>query len=184
MFLPTSRFPFTAELETRWREIAAELERVPHAAFEPWLLEGAYGGGWKVYGLVTRLDDLGPPDSELARMAARHARNAETCPITAAILERIPGLTIGAFSMLEPGAHIYPHSDATDPRVFRCHLGLVVPPGNAIRGEGETRTWEPGRCLVFDGACSHEAANQGDRPRIVLLLDVLADHYPATAAPN
>ena len=37
---------------------------------------------------------------------------------------------------------------------------------------GETRVWVPGRCLIFDGQALHEAANLGDTPRILCMVDV------------
>jgi aspartyl/asparaginyl beta-hydroxylase (cupin superfamily) len=51
------------------------------------------------------------------------------------------------------------------------HLPLVVPPGCGFRVGGQTREWEPGRAFVFDDTIEHEAWNDSDVPRAVLILD-------------
>jgi beta-hydroxylase len=35
----------------------------------------------------------------------------------------------------------------------------------------ETKTWQEGKCIVFDDTTEHEAWNKGDKTRVVLLLD-------------
>lgn len=37
----------------------------------------------------------------------------------------------------------------------------------------ETRTWQPGKCLVFDDTVEHCAWNDSEIERVVLLLDML-----------
>ena len=74
------------------------------------------------------------------------------------------------FSLFRPGTHLYPHSGEI-PNVLRCHLPLVVPVGDqGLRIGGETRVWQPGKCLVFDDTFEHEAWNRGDGDRVVLLV--------------
>ena len=56
--------------------------------------------------------------------------------------------------------------------VLRCHLGLIVPPGDcAIRVGSEQRRWEEGKCLVFNDRVEHEAWNRTSGARVVLLID-------------
>jgi aspartyl/asparaginyl beta-hydroxylase (cupin superfamily) len=55
---------------------------------------------------------------------------------------------------------------------LRCHLGIDVPAGCGIRVGGVERSWERGRCIVFDDSFPHEAWNESDEPRIVLIVDV------------
>ena len=52
------------------------------------------------------------------------------------------------------------------------HLPLVVPPGCGFRVGAQTGTFEEGRAWAFDDTIEHEAWNDGDRPRAVLILDV------------
>ncbi|HEY0436794.1 MAG TPA: aspartyl/asparaginyl beta-hydroxylase domain-containing protein, partial [Phenylobacterium sp.] len=56
------------------------------------------------------------------------------------------------------------------------HLPLVVPPGCGFRVGGTTRQWEPGRAFVFDDTIEHEAWNDSDEPRAVLILDTWNPH--------
>ena len=91
----------------------------------------------------------------------------------------------GRLLRLGPRAHVKPHVGWAA-SVYRMHLGLVVPEGCRLRVAGEARPWREGRCLVFDDTVEHEAWNDSDRPRAVLLLDFLrpgvtgsaADHVP------
>ncbi len=53
-----------------------------------------------------------------------------------------------------------------------CHLPLIVPPGCGFRVGGETRLWEEGQLLIFDDTIEHEAWNEGQSERVVLIFDV------------
>jgi beta-hydroxylase len=87
------------------------------------------------------------------------------------LLERIPNLVTAGFSSLRPGTQIAPHTGYPD-GVLRCHLGLIVPDNDCgIRVGAEIRHWEVGKCLIFDDTLDHEAWNNSDRTRIILLLD-------------
>jgi len=53
-----------------------------------------------------------------------------------------------------------------------CHLPLSVPPDCALRVGNETREWREGELVVFDDTIEHEAWNDSDVPRAVLIFDV------------
>ncbi len=99
------------------------------------------------------------------------------CPVTFNTIRRLdlPYITRRApsilFSRLSPGARIPPHSGVLNTRLI-CHLPLVVPPGCGFRVGGETRQWKEGELLVFDDTVEHEAWNDGDLDRIILIFDV------------
>ena len=99
------------------------------------------------------------------------------CPRTAALLRsaplcEIPGHAPTAFfSVLAPRTRIPPHTGVTNTR-FIVHLPLVVPPGCSYRVGAERREWREGVAWVFDDTFEHEAVNDSDQPRIVLILDV------------
>lgn len=98
----------------------------------------------------------------------------ELCPRTSAILESIPGIGKAGqvyFSIHSAGTHVTPHCGTTNTRL-RCHLGLVVPEGCRIRVGSEICQWQEGKCLVFDDSFEHEVWHDGDRDRVVLILDV------------
>jgi aspartate beta-hydroxylase len=97
-------------------------------------------------------------------------------PVTAAVLDGIPetaqaGVGVASLSWLYPGTRIKPHCGGSNARL-RVHLGLNVPGGAQIRVGPEVVTWEERKCIVFDDSFEHEVWHNGDRPRVVLLLDV------------
>ncbi|WP_053664045.1 aspartyl/asparaginyl beta-hydroxylase domain-containing protein [Streptomyces sp. MMG1121] len=84
------------------------------------------------------------------------------------------------FSTLLPGAAIAPHCDLWNFSI-NLHLAVDIPEGSSITVAGETRTWEEGRCLLFDYSFEHEARNDGARPRTCLLVDLW---HPETTPPE
>jgi aspartyl/asparaginyl beta-hydroxylase (cupin superfamily) len=99
------------------------------------------------------------------------------CPRTAqalALVDRveIAGLCPNAmFSVLAPGTRIPPHTGETNARLV-AHLPLIVPPDCSFRVGYDWRRWERGKVLVFDDTIEHEARNDSDQQRVVLIFDV------------
>jgi len=158
MFYDTSEYPFTKLLEDATPVIKREMEALTLARFKEWYEKDLYTNLWLVYGLFA--------------MGNKLKDNCAACPETVKILEKIPDLTTAGFSALLPGTHIKPHEGYTK-MVLRCHLGLSVPEPEkcALKVSGVEGHWQEGRCLIFDDTMTHEAWNQGDKPRIVLLVD-------------
>jgi aspartate beta-hydroxylase len=101
--------------------------------------------------------------------------NAVEAPFTTSLLSSIPELITNPrglvyFSVLNPHVHIRAHCGPTNARI-RLHLGLQVPSGAFMRVGEERRTWQRGRCLVFDDSWEHEVWNKSDQLRAVLLMD-------------
>jgi aspartate beta-hydroxylase len=48
----------------------------------------------------------------------------------------------------------------------------VVPPGCGFRVGGETREWRAGEAWVFDDTIEHEAWNDSNALRVILICDV------------
>jgi ornithine lipid ester-linked acyl 2-hydroxylase len=155
-FYEAAAFPFATQLEAHWPTILAELTALRGQHFIPWSEKHLYNEGWSTFGLYA--------------FGVKIGKNCDLCPATTALLEQIPNLITAGFSALAPGTHIAPHTGYPD-GVLRCHLGLIVPENCAIRVEDQTRSWQEGRCLIFDDTAEHEAWNQSDRLRVVLLLD-------------
>ena len=94
-------------------------------------------------------------------------------------MSQIPGKAPSVFfSILQPGAHIPPHTGVTNTRAI-VHLPLVVPEGCEFRVGGETRAWREGEAFAFDDTIEHEAWNRSDARRIVLIFDVWNPHLTA-----
>src|SRR6267143_3423035 len=113
----------------------------------------------------------------LLKNGKRVEDHLERCPRTTALLEAAPLCAIPGhaptafFSVLAPKTRIPGHTGVTNTR-FIVHLPLVVPPSCVFRVGAETRPWREGRAWVFDDTFEHEAWNDSDEPRIVLIFDV------------
>jgi aspartate beta-hydroxylase len=107
----------------------------------------------------------------------REEAHLARCPHTAAMLSQAPQVDIPGraptafFSILEAHTKIPPHTGVTNTRLT-VHLPLIVPPGCRFRVGGETREWRPGTAWVFDDTLEHEAWNDADVPRAILIFDV------------
>ena len=52
------------------------------------------------------------------------------------------------------------------------HLALDVPPGCGFRVGNAVREWVEGRAFAFDDTIEHEAWNDSDEDRVVLIFDI------------
>ena len=101
----------------------------------------------------------------------------EKCPKTAAVLKQLPLCDIelyapGAyFSVLQPHTRLPPHTGTTNTRSI-VHLPLITPPGCGFRVGSQIREWQRGEAWVFDDTIEHEAWNDSDQVRIILLFDI------------
>jgi len=50
-------------------------------------------------------------------------------------------------------------------------MGVICPPGCWLRVGNETRSWTEGGFLIFDDSVEHEARNETDTCRAILLFD-------------
>lgn len=100
-------------------------------------------------------------------------RCPETVKALAAVdIADIDGLCPNAmFSVLAPHTHIPPHHGETNARLV-VHLPLVVPKNCQFRVGFEQRSWKVGETLIFDDSIEHEARNDSDELRVVLIFDI------------
>lgn len=121
---------------------------------------------------------------------AKSEANGAHFPETLSLLRRYPEvlqcseLLLGEslFSRLAPGTKLRPHCGPSNMRLT-CHLGLEIPEGCEITCGGESRTWEVGKCIVFDDSYEHEVSHMGTEPRAVLLVnfwhpDIARERWP------
>ena len=99
------------------------------------------------------------------------------CPDTWRTMQQVPLPSIAGwgptvmFSLLKAGARIKAHTGMYNNRLV-CHLPLIVPPGCRFRVGNAVREWEVGKLMIFDDTIEHEAWNDGDEDRVVLIFDV------------
>ncbi len=53
-----------------------------------------------------------------------------------------------------------------------CHLPLILPGPARFRVGNDTREWKMGQAWVFDDTIEHEAWNDADALRVILIFDV------------
>ncbi|MEW2299253.1 aspartyl/asparaginyl beta-hydroxylase domain-containing protein [Streptomyces sp. NPDC006655] len=123
----------------------------------------------------------------LFRKGALVGESAESVPTAFDVLKReavdtgkLCPLLECHFSTLLPGASVAPHCDLWNFSI-NLHLAVDIPEGCGITVAGETRTWQEGKCLLFDYSFEHEAWNRGTRPRTCLLVDLW---HPETTVPE
>ena len=103
--------------------------------------------------------------------------NAARCPHTVKAMASVPLTQIAnrspsvLFSLLRPGAHIPPHNGLINTRLI-AHLPLIVPGKCRLRVGNDTREWVPGKVWLFDDTIEHEAWNDSNETRVILLFEV------------
>lgn len=180
-FFAREHFAWLADLEAATPAILEELQALlagPMTDFTPYVAMAP--------GTPTNLwSPLDGSDNWSARYLWRYGVRDDAvcarCPQTAAILGALPLADIPGraptafFSVLKPGTHLPPHTGISNIRSV-VHLPLIVPDTCGFRVGGETREWRVGEAFVFDDTIEHEAWNNSDSIRVVLIVDVWNPH--------
>jgi len=176
-FADPAGYAWRAALEAQTETILAEALNLlaDQQSFTPYakLQEGRPQGD--VHGLLGNADwstweltDKGTPLPDRIARTPKTAAALETGVPLCRIPNRAP---TPMFSLLRPHSRIPAHTGMINAR-YICHLPLVVPPGCGFRVGGETREWRVGELMVFDDSVEHEAWNDSDHDRLVLIFDV------------
>ena len=176
-FYDDGLFPWMRELESRTGAIKSELQDMLARRGDEFVPYIQYGPGDP----VNQWDKLNHSRNWSGFHLYAHGKpvheHLSQCPRTAEALALvdsvdIPGLCPNAmFSALAPGAHIPPHTGETNARLV-AHLPLVVPENCHYRVGYDWKQWHEGKCWVFDDTLEHEARNDSDRLRVILMFDV------------
>ncbi|MFZ5668240.1 MAG: aspartyl/asparaginyl beta-hydroxylase domain-containing protein [Pseudomonadota bacterium] len=176
-FYDRADFPWLPRLEAATDMIRAELlgaldkardEFAPYVSYPP----GAPVGQWNELNNSMNWRSLW-----LWKDGARQEEACAVCPGTAALLAELPmadqpGYAPTAlFSALEARTRIPPHTGSTNARLL-VHLPLVLPGPARFRVGNVTRDWRMGEAWVFDDSIDHEAWNDADELRVILIFDI------------
>lgn len=176
-FFERDQFPWISALEAKTGVVRDELQLAlqrdrdrfnPYITYRP----GEPVNQWQELNHSQRWSTLA-----LWRGGSPVPENLERCPETARALAavemaEISGLCPNAmFSALAPRTRIPPHHGETNARLV-AHLPLIVPDGCMFRVGFEQRPWQVGKVIVFDDTLEHEARNDSDELRVVLIFDV------------
>lgn len=177
-FYDRTLFPWLPELEAQTpiiqEELATLLEQTGTEKFAPYI---AYPPG-------SPLNQWGELNHSrrwstffLWRDGVRQDEACARCPGTVAALEAVPmaqqkgyAPTV-VFSALEANTTIPAHTGSTNTRLI-VHLPLVLPGSCRFRVGNVTRDWRMNEAWVFDDTIEHEAWNDSDELRVVLIFDV------------
>jgi aspartate beta-hydroxylase len=176
-FFDRRDFPWLDAIEAASDDIRAELTSVlisDREGLEPYVAyrDGVPLNQWKELNRSRRWSAY-----FLWNQAVPQAEHLARCPRTAEVLKGAPQCDVAArgptayFSILEARTRIPPHTGVTNTRLT-VHLPLIVPPGCGFRVGSERREWVPGRAWVFDDTIEHEAWNDSDTPRAILIFDI------------
>jgi aspartate beta-hydroxylase len=153
------------EFESVWRAdhgFTPYIEYPPGAPVDQWA-ELNHSPRWSAFHLI--------------RNGAEVVENAPRCPRTMALLGETPAPTLinrspnAMFSLLKPGTRIPPHTGDTNVRLV-VHIPLIIPEKTGFRVGNDTRPWRLGEALIFNDTIEHEAWNDSDQLRVVLIFDI------------
>lgn len=176
-FYDCALFPWLERLEAATPVIQAELESLLASSmdeFAPYIAypRGAPVNQWGELNHSRKWTSLW-----LWRDGERQEAVCERCPQTAALLESLPmcrqdgfAPTV-VFSALEPHTHIPAHTGSSNVRLL-THLPLILPGPARFRVGNTVRDWKMGQAWVFDDTIEHEAWNDADQMRVILIFDV------------
>jgi beta-hydroxylase len=161
-------FAWSADVEAAYPTIRAEVEALLAGPTEIPHIEDVTGG--------IPQGNIGPWRSfVLMHQGTWIDWNCERCPGTTEVVRTIPGLTMAGFSVLEPGTHITTHR-GPNKGALRHQLGVIVPGAEGdcrIRVGDEMLHWREGESVMFDFTFPHEAWNDSDAIRVLLMLEVV-----------
>ncbi len=176
-FYDRSEFPWLPEFEAQTDAIRADLMNAlqeSEADFTPYIHYGEHMplDQWRELNNSPRWTSYefykgGKPIEERCQRAAATMRAVQALP-QADVPLRSP---VAMYSALQPRTRIPPHTGVANFRLV-VHLPLVIPPGCGFRVGGETREWRIGEGWVFDDTIEHEAWNDSDEPRYILICDI------------
>ena len=107
----------------------------------------------------------------------RVEEHCRRCPKTMDAIAMLPQPHVASrspaamFSVLQPRTRIPPHHGIANTRLV-LHLPLILPEGCGFRVGNQTRQWKVGEAWVFDDTIEHEAWNDSDQPRTILICDL------------
>jgi aspartate beta-hydroxylase len=176
-FYDRALFPWLETLEAATSVIKAELESLLAGGmdeFTPYIAypKGAPVNQWGELNHSRKWSSLW-----LWKDGARQDAVCERCPQTADLLESLPmcrqdGFSPTAvFSALQPHTHIPAHTGSSNVRLL-THLPLILPGPARFRVGNTVRDWKMGEAWVFDDTIDHEAWNDADEMRVILIFDI------------
>ena len=178
-----SYFPEAEQFAEAWPRLHAEAEKV--AANLPRIP--------RFHEIMAAQADISANDNRDWRMFILKAygieftHNMARCPELARLIQGIPDVLSASISFMAPGKHIPAHRGPFR-GVLRFYLVLSMPkhadgqPAAVLKIAGQEYRLHEGDHLLWDDTYLHEAWNESDEVRTVLLLDIRRRGMPADMA--
>lgn len=166
LFYDKNDFPYLLSLELKWKLIFEELDnliKLNKKSF--WLntfpdyVTSENNEAWKVFSFLF--------------FKMKSPKHAKLCPFTSNLIFHIPEIISCDYSLLPAKTKINPHKGYSK-MILRCHLPLIVPQGEkcGIKVGDKVHYWKTGELVIFDDSYTHEAWNDSDEDRFVLMFDI------------
>lgn len=176
-FFRREMFDWVPELERRTADIREEMISALSEVGEQFTPYVQYAPGDPVNQWADLNHSRAWTSFHLYRAGEPVPENIARCPRTAEALKLIDSVHLAGtcpnamFSVLSPKAKIPPHHGESNARLV-AHLPLVVPEDCLFRVGFDNRRWQEGEVLIFDDTIEHEAWNDSDEIRVVMIFDV------------
>lgn len=173
-----SDFSWCEALEAQSEDLTQEfVETIDcEAGLRPYVRGSKGGGDWS-----TLADSLEWSSLHLYENGRGQRDALQRYPKTAEALMQLPLVECAGhspeafFSILRAGTHLPAHYGQSNYKLT-AHLPLIIPSKCGIRVGGETRNWRRGECLVFNDTFLHDAWNESEQDRAVLIFEVWNPH--------
>ena len=179
-FFEREEFPWLAEIEAGTNDIRDEFLQILQAekGFTPYLV---YPEGQPLNQFAELNNSPDWSAFHLCKNGIMQEENIKQCPKTMALIAQAPqpiqlGRTpTSMFSLLKPKTKIPAHVGVSNVRLV-THIPLIIPADCGFRVGNQTREWELGKAFIFDDTIEHEAWNNSDKLRVVLIFDIWHPH--------
>lgn len=171
-FWDVETFEWVSKLKSKYKEIkkeftqvTADMKRLEEEGNNIWasaLTEDAssYGAGWRTLVLMNR----GTWDPINVNLFPKTATAVRDCGVPAAEV---------FFASMQPQTNIKMHSDFTN-FVLTSHLAIDIPDNGSNKCRltvgDDTRQWINGEVMMFDTSIMHDAINESDKTRYILMI--------------
>lgn len=183
--IPLERYPELKEIEKNKNIIIEELKNIIDK--KVWILYKSLHED-KIISKNYNNEEINKLDSSITKQYLNSSQNPEWYvfgiiynknftlsgnkffPKTIKILEKIKNITMAGISCLEAGGYIPPHNDEGIER-YKYHLPLIIPEKCGIKINGIDYNFD--KEFIFDDTYIHSVWNNSDKPRFVLIVDIL-----------
>tara|TARA_R100001530_G_scaffold110444_1_gene77759 strand:- start:170 stop:724 length:555 start_codon:yes stop_codon:yes gene_type:complete len=172
-FFTIDDFPELKPVQDSWKEIRDEVITYLDSFYKV-EDERNTTGRWFNLPISPASDDMALDRRQGGNLDKKVDKWKDEFPRTRELCSNLTGVNEFVFSLLGPDGHIGSHSHGRN--CVSAVLGLDVPDYCTLRVKDKTEHYENGKFVIFNFREKHEAWNQSDRDRLVLLISLPNRH--------